>query len=120
MAYLVPYQAVRLAALVVHPSRDVRATVKLLAAMLFFPIWHAGGVALLTYLWGWRLGFALGMLLPLCGLYSHHFGERRKAAWHDLRLLLSLGSRRRARVNLERERDLIAGQIEELAARLPS
>lgn len=115
IAYAVPYYAVRPVVGLVKPEPDVVATVKLLASVLFFAGWHAAVVTLLTLKLGWQVALPVGIMLPFAGIYSQHFLERREAAWHDLTLFFSLGSRRAARRRLERQRDVIAEEIESLA-----
>ncbi len=118
LAYAAPYWGVQLAARLARPERDVTATVKLLASLLIYPVWHSAGVTLLTWKLGWPVALPVGVGLPFAGLYAAHFVERREAAWRELRLLLRFGSQRGARQCLARERDAIAEEIDALAAEL--
>lgn len=115
LAYVVPYQAVRVLVAVQRPSADVVATVKVLASLLFFPAWHLLlAVALVLWL-GPLPGFLLGVALPFAGLYTHHFLERRAEALREIGLFFRLPFQGRLRAALRAERDAIRAGIERLA-----
>ncbi len=116
VAYFVPYHLVKLPVALLRPPEDLVASVKFLASMLFFLVWQ---VLLMSWLvWHWQgLGVWLGLGLALCGVYTHHFLERRVEALRELTLLARLPSEGALRRALRDERDGIRSEIEALAER---
>jgi hypothetical protein len=119
VAYFVPYQAVRLTAALMNPQIDLVASVKLLAAALYYIVWQTALTAGLVW-WLGLPGLGVVALLPLCGLYTHRFIEGRALALRELSLFVRLPSEVALRRALREERDSIAADIEALAARLPA
>ena len=117
IAYFVPYRLVRLTAALMKPVIDLVASVKLLAAILYFLIWQTGLTAGLVWWLGWA-GLGVAAILPVCGLYTHRFIEGRALALRELSLFVRLPSDVALRRALCEERDGIAADIEALAARL--
>lgn len=115
LGYFVPYQLVRVCARLVPASPDITATIKLLGALLFFPLWHTLVVVWLTWRFEWQLALPVGIALPFAGLYAEHFRRRRSAAWRDLKAAFSMTGRDSLRQILRAERDAIAAEIEALA-----
>lgn len=116
IAYVVPYQGVRLLARLTHPTPDLVGTTKMLASVLLFPIWQAAMMTALVLWLGPLAGLALGVVLPFAGIYTHHFLERRAAALREVRLFFALISRARVRAHLRAERDALRAAIDALAA----
>jgi glycerol-3-phosphate O-acyltransferase / dihydroxyacetone phosphate acyltransferase len=114
VAYAVPFWAAHAAFLIARPEPDTAATVKVLAAMIFFPPWQAALVAGLMLALGPAAGFAVGALLPLCGLYTRRFFDRRAEAKRDLEAFLRTFLRARLTKRLEAERDELRAAIDAL------
>lgn len=116
VAYAAPFWAAHAAYLLAKPARDTAATVKVLASMLFFPLWHAGLVSAAVWRLGPSIGFVAGALLPLCGLYTRRFFDRRAEAKRDLQAFLRTFLRARLTARLEAERDDLRRAIDDLGA----
>jgi hypothetical protein len=95
-------------------AEDSLATVKLLSAMLLFPLtW----TAVLVAVWLWRGPWAAALvapILPLTGYVALHFAERFDRVVGATRALAILLFRRRAFLRLTAERHEIRRQILEL------
>lgn len=93
---------------------EALATVKLVAAVLLFPLtW----IALLTAVWLWRGPWAAALVapvLPLSGYVALHFAERLDRLLGATRALTILLFRRRAFLRLSAERHDIQTEIAEL------
>ncbi|MCC6335435.1 MAG: 1-acyl-sn-glycerol-3-phosphate acyltransferase [Myxococcales bacterium] len=113
--FVVPFMILRLLSMVAPVSRDRRATLKFVSALVMVPAWWA----LLTA-GGWALWGTPGLVtvllaaLPLA-LYTRYFYERRKAALGDLIAFFRLGSRSRLRVHLIAEGERLQEEIQRLA-----
>ncbi len=99
-------------------DRDMPATIKLLTAMLLYPLsWIALGVAL-----GWQRGAAAGLLVglvvaPLSGAAALRFWERFASVGAAARGLLLFVTRRNMLARLDADRTAIRAAILELARR---
>ncbi len=99
---------------IIRPDRDVAATGKILASVVFFPLWYA----LATWL-AWRyVGPGTAALVattaPLAGMTTRWFFRGRKRAFRDATVFLSLLVRRDVREKLEVERDALLREIDAL------
>ena len=94
------------------------ATVKVLASMLLYTLWHGVLVYLVFRFAGWEWSAVSGTLLPFSGVYFLHFWERLTEAFRQASYVLQLPFRRRLRARLIRERDTIRNEIEILAQTL--
>ncbi len=104
LLYLPPQLVVRWAGGRYAESEDVLVTVKMLAAVVFFPVWHA----LLTwaawhFLGGWA-ALAAALLLPPAYLSSRYFWRHRRRAWRDAQVFFNLPFQARLRDQLRQER----------------
>jgi 1-acyl-sn-glycerol-3-phosphate acyltransferase len=99
-------------------SRDVHASVQILAGLLVFPLWGIG-LALLAWVGlGWVWGVVLG-ILALPGLYAALWlADSWQRVRHELRSFLRLAPRRALREDLRRVRDGLAAEIEALVREL--
>jgi len=90
---------------------DVISTVKIISAMLLFPLtWLV--VAVAAYLWqGWRLSLAVTVLIPLTGFIAIRFFEGLDSFLGGLRALAFFLMRRRFFVRLLAERKAIRNEI---------
>lgn len=114
--FAVPFWSVHLLSLVFRPSRDVAATVKVLASLVFFPLWH---VFAAIALWRWvgpEAALTLAGLAPFAGMTTRWFFRGRRRALRDAGAFVSLLLRRDLAQELLRERDRIVQEMEDLAA----
>jgi 1-acyl-sn-glycerol-3-phosphate acyltransferase len=113
--FLVHYPAYRLGGyLATRFSRDeddVISTVKIISAMLLFPLTWLVAVALAYKLQGWELSLAAGIVLPLVGYLAIRFFEGFDSFLGGLRALLFFLMRRRFFVRLLAERKAIRNEI---------
>lgn len=111
----VPFMVLRLLAMVAPVSRDRKATLKFVSALVMVPLWWA-----LLAAGGWALWGTAGLVtvllaaLPLA-MYTRYFYERRKAALNDLLAFFRLGSRSRLREHLVAEGERLQEEIQRLA-----
>jgi glycerol-3-phosphate O-acyltransferase/dihydroxyacetone phosphate acyltransferase len=92
-------------------SEDVVSTIKIVSAMLLFPItWLV--VAAMTYaLFGWLLALAALVVAPLCGYIAMKFFEELDRSLGSLRALTFFLLKRRFFVRLLAERNAIRNEI---------
>lgn len=97
---------------------DMVATIKLLAAMLLYPLtWIGVGVAVgLLSSWGW--GLFVGLVAPLTGAAALVFRERFATVGAAARGLLLFVTRRNTLARLHADRMAIRAAIVELAGRV--
>ena len=116
--WALPYFVVPRIARRADPSRDVHATVQILAGVVLFPAWllALAGVAL------WQLGLAAGLavlvLAPPLGLVALAFRDWRAETVDEVALFFRLGRLEPLRVRLRGERDAIVREIAALRERL--
>lgn len=113
--YLPPLILVRAAGRRWGGSEDILATVKFLAGLLFFPLWHALVVTAAWRVAGGAAAAAAGICLPFLYLFSRYYWRHRRAAWREARVFLSLPMQRRLRDRLRRERDELRAAFVEQA-----
>jgi hypothetical protein len=118
VVWAVPFQAVHAVWRVLRPERDVGATVKVLASLVFFPLWFA--VVLVGCWQGVGPGLALlaGVVAPGAGLTTRHYVRRRSYALRALGAAVRMRLRGRALQELLDERDALGAAIDGLAARV--
>jgi hypothetical protein len=116
--FSVPFMTLRLFATVVPVSRDRRATLKFVSALVMAPSWWTLLCTAGRALWG-TVGLVVVTVgaLPLA-LFTRYFLERRRAAWRDLVAFLRLGSRPRLRRHLIAEGERLSEEIQRLADEL--
>ena len=102
------------------PNADLKATYKLVGALLFFPLWWIGTSVLLAWFTTWWAGVLLALLAPIAGRLALRYAEDYLVAWREVRAFARIVPARRLRERLVRERDLIVDQIEHVAASLKS
>lgn len=116
--FAVPFLTLRLLATVVPVSRDRRATLKFVSALVMVPLWWT-----LLSTAGWALWGTGGLVVVMVGalplaMFTRYFLERRRAAWNDLVAFMRLGSRSRLRQHLITEGDRLSEEIQRLADEL--
>lgn len=116
--WVVPYQLVRVAARLARPESDVAATVKLVAAIVFYPLgWAVLAWFAWTYLPAWS-AIAVIALAPALGVFAAQYWLRRSAALANARAFLRTANRRALREHLRREAEQIADEVERVGERL--
>lgn len=116
--FAAPFLFLRFLAAVAPVSRDRKATLKFVSALVMVPLWWTALSAAGWALWGTG-GMVVVMLgaLPLA-TFTRYFLERRRAAWDDLITFLRLGSRSRLRQHLIAEGERLSDEIQRLADEL--
>ena len=114
--FMIPYQSVALLTRLKAPEEDLIATVKLMAGILFYPLWCLGCSVGLTLWLGPRWGVGVALLAPLIGLYTLMFMDRRGEALSKTNIALGALSLRASRARLLRERDQICDEIDALVS----
>lgn len=113
--FAVPFWTVHLLFLALRPAKDVGATVKVLASLVLFPLWHLAATAILWRTLGPSAALTVAGLTPLAGMTTRRFFRGRKRALRDAAVFVSLLARRGAAARLEAERDALRREIEGLA-----
>ena len=108
--WLPPTLLIMLAVKLGKPEEDIVATVKVLGASLFFPIWMACSVwisqhYLPTSTFGLPEYLFAFSLLGFSGIFGSYFLRQRKEAWEEFMVLVRLLSMKRLRSYLTNERD---------------
>jgi len=103
-----------------HDSDDVISTVKIISAMLLFPLtWIL--LAVLAYVYsGWMLALLALVLIPLCGYVAIVFFEELDTSIAGIRVLTFFLVRRRFFVRLLAERNAIRDEIIALGKETPT
>lgn len=114
--FAVPFWTTHAVFLLARPSADVAATVKVLASLVFFPLWHVVATVALVATLGLPAGLAIAALAPLCGMTTRWFFRSRVRAVRDAAVFVRLAFARRLRGRLEAERDELVRAIDDLAA----
>ncbi|OGQ10464.1 MAG: hypothetical protein A2138_23025 [Deltaproteobacteria bacterium RBG_16_71_12] len=114
--FAVPFWTTHAVYLLVRPSPDVAATVKVLASLVFFPLWHVVAGWLLWARFGLPGALVVLGLAPLCGMTTRWFFRSRLRAVRDAAVFVRLLFARRLRRLLELERDRLVRAIDDLAA----
>ncbi len=102
--YFVPYWLSRQVPRHMDIDTDEIASFGILAALLLFPAWHVGLIALTVANAGLLAAAFVGVVMPFCGFYARRFARRRRIAWRDLRTFFTLGTRAGLRRHIQSER----------------
>lgn len=114
--FAVPFWSVHLLYLVMRPARDLAATVKVLASLVFFPLWHLVATGLMWRLWGASVAFTVAAVAPLAGMVTRRFFRGRQRALRDAAVFVSLLVRSGLGKKLEAERDALVRELDALGA----
>ena len=99
----------------VTPGADQSATLKVLGAMLLFPLtWIAEGFLIGHYLGPWT-GALLALTAPFTAYIALLFHDQRTLFWRESRAYLLLRTRRRLAAELKEKRENVLHQVEDLA-----
>ncbi len=116
--WVLPFEAVHLLFLIGKPGRDVGATVKVLAGMVFFPLWFVAVVAAVGLWVSPPSALLVALVAPGAGMTTRHFFRRRFFAAHQLVTFVQLGLRGRIIGDVIRERDAFCREFDAVAARV--
>ncbi len=93
---------------------DQVATLKVIGALILFPLaWIAEGWLAGRYFGPW-IGIAVALAAPLIGYGALLFHDRRIVFWHEARAYLILRTRKRLAAELKGRREAVLRQVEEL------
>lgn len=109
-----PFWLIHFLTLIVRPSRDVAATGKILASIVFFPAWYALTTCLLWRFVGPGPAALVATTAPLAGMTTRWFFRSRQRALRDATASLSLLVRKDLGKKLEVERDALLKEIDAL------
>lgn len=103
---------------IAREDMDMPATIKLLAAMLLYPLGWIGFAVAAGLLWGWPAGALAGLLAPISAAAALWFRERFATVGAAARGLLLFVTRRNVLARLHGDRMAIRAAIVELARRV--
>jgi len=99
-------------------EKDTGATVKVLASLVFFPLWWLVAVVGLAVTGHGALAVAAGTLSPGLGLMTRHFFRRRAFALRQMLGVVLLASKGRLGDEVRAERDALCTELDALGARV--
>jgi 1-acyl-sn-glycerol-3-phosphate acyltransferase len=100
-------------------SDDVISTIKIISAMLLFPLTWLVGAVLAYLLLGWEAAAVAVAVIPICGYVAIIFQEELDKSLGGLRVLMFFLRRRRFFVRLLAERESIKAEIIALGREAP-
>lgn len=118
LAYLPPLLMVRLVMAMRDDPDDVFSTIRLLASMLFFPLWQIALTWIIAANFGWPWALASLLLLPFAGLSVRSFARRRNQALREAQVFLSMPFQGRQHRLLVREKQRLQTELAALAQAL--
>jgi len=101
-------------------SEDVISTIKIISAMLLFPLTWIVLTVLAYFLSGWLLAVVVFVVVPFCGYLAIVFYEELDKSIAGLRVLRFFLVRRRFFVRLLAERNAIRNEIVALGKEIPT
>jgi glycerol-3-phosphate O-acyltransferase/dihydroxyacetone phosphate acyltransferase len=99
-------------------EKDTGATVKVLASLVFFPLWWLVAVIGLAVADHGAFAIAAGALSPGLGLMTRHFFRRRAFALRQMLGVVRLASKGRLGVEVRAERDALCAELDAFGARV--
>lgn len=118
VAWFLPYRAVPIVARLARPTRDIHATVQILAGMVIFPLWTALLCVLAGLRYGWPAAVAVLVALPPLGVLALVYARRARTNFADASAFVRTSPRAGLRAALLREREQLAEEILALAHEL--
>jgi 1-acyl-sn-glycerol-3-phosphate acyltransferase len=112
--FAVPFWLGHFIFLALKPERDTAATVKLLTALVLFPLWQ---VAATVAMWLWidpSVALVVAGVSPFMGMTTRWFFRGRKRALRDAGAFFALMGRKSLDARLTSERDALVNEIDEL------
>jgi hypothetical protein len=116
--WAVPFWLVHLLWRLTGVEKDTGATVKVLASLVFFPLWWLVAVIGLAVAGHGTLAVAAGTLSPALGLTTRHFFRRRAFALRQMLGVILLASKGRLGDEVRAERDALCTGLDALGARV--
>ena len=116
--WAVPFWLVHLLWRLTGVEQDTGATVKVLASLVFFPLWWLVAVIGLAVAGHGTLAVAAGTLSPALGLMTRHFFRRRAFALRQMLGVVLLASKGRLGDEVRAERDALCTGLDALGARV--
>jgi 1-acyl-sn-glycerol-3-phosphate acyltransferase len=116
--WFVPFWAVHGVWKLSKAEADTGASVKVLAGLVFFPLWWAAAIAAAFFAAGPAAAAAAAVVAPGAGMTTRHFFRRRFFAVQQLATFLNLSLRGRLIEDLVRERDAFCRDFDDVAARV--
>jgi len=101
-------------------SEDVISTIKIISAMLLFPLTWIVLTVLAYFFSGWLLAVVVLVVVPFCGYLAIVFYEELDKSIAGLRVLMFFLVRRRFFVRLLAERNAIRNEIVALGKEIPT
>jgi uncharacterized membrane protein len=101
-------------------SEDMVSTIKIMSAMLLFPLTWVIAFLIAYLTLGWISAVAIAVILPFCGYVAILFFEELDRSLGGLRVLTFFLVRRRFFIGLMAERRAIRNEILELGRESPS
>lgn len=115
-AWYVPYMLPRAVQRLHRPAFEAQATVKLLAALVAFPLFYVLWLGLAARAWG-GLGFGLAaVLLPLSGFATLHWRVHWRNLRQEIRFWIRAGAHHDLVPALRLRRAVLADEIDRIAA----
>jgi glycerol-3-phosphate O-acyltransferase / dihydroxyacetone phosphate acyltransferase len=118
IAYLPPLLAVNWVLRRRADPDDIFSTIRLLAAMLFFPIWQIVLTLLISNYMNWLWALISLIVLPLAGLSVRSFARRRNQALREAWVFLTMPFQGRQHRLLIREKQRLQTELASLAQAL--
>jgi 1-acyl-sn-glycerol-3-phosphate acyltransferase len=118
LAFLPAWGLTLLLAKLLKPDADVLATVKLLAGILFVPAWWLVSSVGVAFTWGVPTALSYAFVVPLCGLYAHHYLRQRGRAIKDALAFVRLVGRSQLQAQLDVEKTALVAEFDALARRV--
>jgi glycerol-3-phosphate O-acyltransferase / dihydroxyacetone phosphate acyltransferase len=109
---------VRAGLAVAHTEEDMRATVKLVAALVLGPLYVLALALAIAHVFGWRWAALLLVSSVPLALFARSFLARRREALRDARLFFQLGNRSATKRHLVAEGQALAERIQALVEEL--
>lgn len=116
--WAVPFWLVDLLWRVAGVDKDTGATVKVLASLVFFPLWWLAVVIGLAVAGHGALAIAAGTMSPALGLMTRHFFRRRAFALRQMLGVVRLASKGRLGDEVRSERDALCSELDAFGARV--
>ncbi len=116
--WFVPFWLVHLVFVLAKQEKDTGASVKVLAGLVFFPLWWVAAVAAVAVVVDPAVAAVAGVAAPGAGMTTRHFFRRRFFAAQQLATFVSLGMRGQLVADLARERDGFTREFDDVAARV--
>lgn len=116
--WAVPFWLVDLLWRLTGVEKDTGATVKVLASLVFFPLWWLAVVIGLAVAGHDALAIAAGTMSPALGLMTRHFFRRRAFALRQMLGVVRLASKGRLGDEVRIERDALCKELDAWGARV--